>query len=208
MERPAPSSSPGERGEIERLRGDLAAARAEAQDARGGWQECAAKLARALRDMGEKGIRAEAAEASLSRVRGETLALAKKWEAKAALFDEESAAPTKNDDERRTALAKFVVAIALRDAARDARSLASSAPGDPAEPARDDGARTLPCGCIRCICDDDLDRCHGCGAKLGPGCHVTEGPVIRHAAPGSSSSAPTDDKKPSAKGHDSFGYFD
>jgi hypothetical protein len=49
-------------------------------------------------------------------------ALATEREAEAERFDRESEAETRNDDERRTALAKFIAAIAARDHAKALRA--------------------------------------------------------------------------------------
>jgi hypothetical protein len=125
--------------EIERLTADLASertARAEAER----WQvEVAEGLGFLNRAEGQGGYEVaaprviveafRAAESALSASREEAGRLAGDWEAKAATLDKESEVPLRNDDDRRTALAKFVTAIALRDCARAARAALSADDG-------------------------------------------------------------------------------
>jgi thymidylate synthase len=54
--------------------------------------------------------------------------LAEEWGRRAATLDAEADAPTKNDDERRTALVKFVVATSLRECAGSLRAVIASWP--------------------------------------------------------------------------------
>jgi len=75
----------------------------------------------------EEGERRATAESALAEARRERDRLAAEWVAQADVYDAESAPTASNDDERRTALVKFVTAIALRDCARKLRALTPGA---------------------------------------------------------------------------------
>lgn len=62
-----------------------------------------------------------------------------------------------------------------------------------AELARWTGERRMPCGCVKCVCPEDDDACHGCGAREAEACqrsrlaggprHVEAGDPTRWFAP-------------------------
>jgi hypothetical protein len=221
-EAPSPSSSPGERGEIERLavtlenrtrwlmstkdgsdkerriakdievaRDALLAAFDALRAERDEWKanateptvciEC--EIQKQERVAAERDL--AAARASLSRVRGALQEIAA--ETYTAQIQIEDNTPVEEREREWCRIALRYRAVAARALA----ALTSSAPGAPAEPARDDGLVPCPEGILGCLCQAPMDRpapgssssVWACGSRCDCGCHKDPEPCARCVSP-------------------------